>query len=458
MTVTGGSGTPTGSVTVSGAGYDATQALVSGAASITIPANSLTAGSNEPLVVTYGGDSTYARTSKTVDVTVNAMTPTVTVSAPASQNIANAVDVTVTVAGPGGSIAIPSGIVSLSNGLAYNSAGVTLSSSGTASFTIPANTLATGSNTLTATYSGDSNYTGKTGTAGINIVTTSLTTPNITVAPSPTSINSSQSLGVQVTVGGTSGTPTGWVTLTAGSYTSPPPGIALNGSGIANFTVPGYSLTTAGSATLTANYTGDSVYKSGSNTGSVMVTQSTYALAATNPSVAAGSTTTSTVTVTSTTGYTGDVTLSCTATNGPTDGTYLPGCTAISGSPVTMTNGTAGGTATLSIITTSNVAMLERPSVGGKGWMGAGGGAVLAFLVFLGIPRRRRNWRSMLGLVVLMALLGGMSACGGGGGGGGGGGTTYTGTAPGTYTIQVTGRGSDPSRTVVITTFTLTVS
>jgi hypothetical protein len=294
----------------------------------------------------------------------------------------------------------------------------------------------------------------------VDIVTTSLATPTITVTPSPGSIDSSQSLGVMVTVGGTP-TPTGWVTLMAGSYTSASPGVQLNGSGQASFTVPSYSLTTSGTATLTANYTGDATYKSGSNTGSVSVTPSAYALAATNATVAPGSTTTSTVTVTSSTDYTGEVALNCTVLSGPTDGTYLPGCTALSGSPVTMTNGTAGGTATLSIVTTSNTALLVRPKIGnGRGWMGAGGGAVLAFLVFLGIPRRRRNWRSMLGLVVLMALLGGMSACGGAGGGGGPSGPTYSGTAPGSYTIQVTGQGTvtDPTHTTENTTFTLNVT
>ena len=87
--------------------------------------------------------------------------------------------------------------------------------------------------------------------------------------------------------------------------------------------------------------------------------------------------------------------------------------------------------------------------------MGAGGGAMLAFLVFLGIPTRRR-WRSMLGLVVLIAVLGGLSACGGGGSGP----SSYEvpGTAAGAYTFTVTGTGSDLSSTTASTTFTLTVN
>jgi len=49
----------------------------------------------------------------------------------------------------------------------------------------------------------------------------------------------------------------------------------------------------------------------------------------------------------------------------------------------------------------------------GRGWAGADGGAVLAFLVFMGIPARRRSWRSMLGILIVMAALGSMAACGG---------------------------------------------
>jgi hypothetical protein len=40
-------------------------------------------------------------------------------------------------------------------------------------------------------------------------------------------------------------------------------------------------------------------------------------------------------------------------------------------------------------------------------------------LLFFGVPARRRSWRSMLGMLVLMVILGAMVGCGGGGGGGG---------------------------------------
>jgi hypothetical protein len=64
---------------------------------------------------------------------------------------------------------------------------------------------------------------------------------------------------------------------------------------------------------------------------------------------------------------------------------------------------------------------LVYPKMQGGGWAGAGGGAILALLVFMGIPSRRRSWRQMLGMVVLMAALGIITSCGSVSNGGGGG-------------------------------------
>jgi hypothetical protein len=66
------------------------------------------------------------------------------------------------------------------------------------------------------------------------------------------------------------------------------------------------------------------------------------------------------------------------------------------------------------------------------------GGIALACILFFGIPARRRAWRTMLGMVVLLGTLtGGVLGCGGGGSSssssGGSGGTT-----PGAYTVTVT--------------------
>ena len=78
-------------------------------------------------------------------------------------------------------------------------------------------------------------------------------------------------------------------------------------------------------------------------------------------------------------------------------------------------------------------AMNNQPKRPGTPWY-ATGGAALACLMLFGIPARRRSWRAMLGMLVLLAsLAGGMVACGSNGS------TGNPGTSPGTYVITVTG-------------------
>ena len=89
---------------------------------------------------------------------------------------------TVTVTGSG---ATPTGTVTLSGG-GYTSAATTLSG-GSANIVIPANSLSAGSDTLTVSYSGDSNYAAasgaKAGTAPVKVSATPLA-PTVTVTPS----------------------------------------------------------------------------------------------------------------------------------------------------------------------------------------------------------------------------------------------------------------------------------
>ena len=426
-TVTGADGTPTGSVTVSGGGYNGTATLdSSGKASITIPAGTLSPGSIT-LTVTYSGDTTYASTSQPETVSVSAAVPTVTIDAPATDNVNNPITVTVSVSGPTGA-ATPTGTVTLAqtdNGGSYSSPATNLSS-GVATFNIAADTLATGTDTLKATYGGDSNYTSETQTATIVISGVALLTPTVTVTPGTNTVDSSQSLALSVKVTGTGVTPSGTVTLTSPSLT-PAPSATLDASGSAILTIPGGSLS-SGTPTITVSYSGDAVYSPATgNSPAVTVTQSTFALTASTPSPRSRRAELATATISgsqSTTDYTGTISFgsanACTLTNQPSgDNTSaLPGCS-ISGS-ITYQNGSASGSATATVTTiASSTSSLAYPKLrNGKGWMGMGGGAVLAFLVFLGVPARRRSWRAMLGLVVLIAALGSLSACGGGGGGG----------------------------------------
>jgi len=153
--------------------------------------------------------------------------------------------------------------------------------------------------------------------------------------------------------------------------------------------------------------------------------------------------------VTALNGYTGTVTLTCALTNSPSGASYLPSCV------IPSTAVSLPGTATATVNTTAATAAMDYPKLPGRGLLGAGGGAVLALLVFFGIPARRRSWRSMLGILVMMVALGTLAACGGGTPSGGGG---ISGTTAGNYTFTVTGTGTPAVSPLPTTTFMVTVN
>src|ERR1019366_8337440 len=97
------------------------------------------------------------------------------------------------------------------------------------------------------------------------------------------------------------------------------------------------------------------------------------------------------------TSYAGTVTITCALTSSPNGATQLPTCSNGS-STVTLTDTTTTGIATVTVGTTAPTTIaMSRPGPGaGRAWVGAGGGAILAFLVFFGIPGRQRNWRSLV--------------------------------------------------------------
>lgn len=153
-----------------------------------------------------------------------------------------------------------------------------------------------------------------------------------------------------------------------------------------------------------------------------------------NPGATTGNT--STITVTPSGGFVGIVTLTAAITSSPSGAQDLPTFSFGSTSPVDIT-GNSAETATLTIATTApNEAALAHPLRPNTRWFTSTG--LLAFALFfgVGIPAPRRNWRIVLGmLVLLVALIGGLSACGGGSGST----VSGSGTTPGTYTITVTG-------------------
>jgi|CZKL01.1.fsa_nt_gi hypothetical protein len=433
VTVTGSGslGTPTGTISLSGSGYSSSpQSLSNGTYTFTIPASVLTAGTDK-LTATYSGDSNYATTTGNVVVTVAAGATVSAIASPTSVSSAQSLTVAVTVTGSG-SLGTPTGTISLS-GSGYSSSHQSLTN-GTYTFTIPAGVLKAGTDTLTATYSGDSNYASTTG----NVVVTVAAGATVSAIASPTSVNSTQGLTVSVTVTGSGslGTPTGTISLSGSGYSSSPQTLS---NGTYTFTIPAGVLT-AGTDTLTATYSGDSNYATTTGNVVVTVTASVYAVSASAPSaVSSGGTATSTITVNTASGYAGTVALSCVLASGPSGATLLPSCSLGSAGTVTLTSSSSTATGTVTITTTAaTTAELAKPNLGG---LGGAGSAVLALVLFIGIPARKRSWRAMLGVLILLAALTSLSACGSGGGGSSGIKTT-PGTTAGTYTFTVTATGT----------------
>ena len=391
-------------------------------------------------------------------------TPAVTVTPSAtSLSVNQALTVTVAVSGSSGTA---TGTVTLKGG-GYLGSAQTLSSGGY-SVTLPAFSLTSGTDVLVAAYSGDSNYQEGAGNATVTV--SKVAPAGITVTPSSTSFAANAAVTVTGTVSAATGgpTPTGTVTLSAGTYTSAATALS---SGNYSIMIPA-STFSAGAVTLTATYSGDNTYSSISNTAAVTVTAPvippSYSLSASaTTAVAPGSAATSTITATGSNGYAGSVALSCALTTSPTGASDLPTCSFGTGNPITLSATTTTGTVTVSVTTTAATSgALVRPSLrrNNELTLAGLGGAALALLALFGVPRQRRAFRSMLGMLAFVLMLGGLAACGGGGGsssgggGSGGGGTSNPGTTAGTYTFTLSGTGSDTAKTTASTTFTVTVN
>jgi hypothetical protein len=350
VAVNGGSGnpTPTGAVTLSSGSYtSAAAALINGSASINILASALATG-HDTLTVSYtpdtSGAATYNSATGTNTVTVTAVakiTPTVTVT-PSSASITAAQGLTVTVAVNGGSgNQTPTGSVTLTSG-SYTSAATTLTS-GSATINILAGALATGTDTLTVSYTPDATSSSIYNTAtGSNSVTVApKITPTVTVTPSSSSITTAQGLTVTVAVSGGSGnqTPTGSVTLTSGSYTSAATTLT---SGSATINILAGALAT-GHDTLTVSYTPDSSSASSYNSATGTNTVTVTAVAKITPTVTV---TPSSASITAAQGLTVTVAVSGGSGNQTPTGTVTLSSGSYSSGAVTL----ASGSATINIL------------------------------------------------------------------------------------------------------------
>jgi uncharacterized protein len=365
------------------------------------------------------------------------MTPTVTIltSNPNPSASGQLVTFTATVSPSSG----PTGTVEFTadgNSIGCDAASL---SSGTA--TCQVSSLTTGSYTVVAIYSGDSNYLGSSGsltqvvTAGAATTTTVTSTENPSVVGNPVTFTASVSPSAA----------TGTVDFTANDSSIDCDAVTLSGGTAACST----SSLSTGSYTIAATYSGDSNYQgsSGSLTQVVSVGTTSNFTISSNPStqtVTAGNTATYTLTLTANNSYTGTVNLTCSGAPSDTSCNF-------SSSSVSLSSGS--GSATLTIATTSNDGKLRgRPLAPALPFVAAlalpfdGGGLAALLAGLLGRRRNSPRTRRALLVVALLLILLGLPSCAG-----------FWTAAQQSYTITVTGTDSAGSGGSATATLTLTV-
>jgi hypothetical protein len=302
--------------------------------------------------------------------------------------------------------------------------------------TLTVTTLPLGTNSVTASYSGDANYDAATSNAVSVVVMQPVT---VTASVNPPSGNLAQNYTATASVAGVAGqpAPTGGIffLVYAGGSTWSGSGTTVNG--LSSFTFDGAPFQ-AGAVFVAAEYLGDTIY--GPSTVTIPVnmtapfTMTTTPVAIATPGATTGNT--STITVTPANSFTGQVYFSCTLEYYPPGAQHLPTCSVPSSVNVT---GTSPVPATMTINSTpsSTAAAALHPLRSGPRWLAAEAGMLVAGFVLFGIPAGRR--RRMASVVFVLALLGGLPGCGGGASGGTGGGQQISGTTTGTYTFMVEG-------------------
>lgn len=456
---------PTGTVTVSGlpggtqtatlaSAVDPTDYFVDGVGTITLPASA--AAGTYTVTISYSGDKNYAATSGTGTVVITApsstllsSTTTATMTGSISPN--SSITVTGSVTGQSGHPAPAGSVTFFSSGNAIGSLGFTSSSGDVSTFsvTLDSQDLFQGANFITIQYSGDTNYNPSTFTLN-NGSAISSPLSDFSMVPNspnvPVTAGSSATDTIQLaSVNGFSGTVSYSCTAASGVTCTVSPtstDFTANGSSTTAVTINAASSTAAGNYNVEVTGT-DSTGKfihtigltaivSGSST-----TSPSFALTNSgNLSIPAGSSGTATITVTPANGFTGTVNFTCSASGSPGGVT----CSA----PSADVTGTAAVTSTLTVTTTSSSAALRFPMT--KFLTGAGG-VMLAFVVFFGIPARRKSWHTILGLLVVIVLAAGIG-CGGSS-------STTPPPQSATYTVTVTGTSGSLSPT---TSLTVTVS
>jgi subtilase family serine protease len=309
-----------------------------------------------------------------------------------------------------------------------------------------------GAHTVLAAYSGDTNYyasTSATTTINVGAAGGAATTTSLTASPTTVALYGALTLTATVK-SSTAGTIAGTVTFTVGGASLGTAPVTAGASGLGTATLAISSATetlgfTAGSDTITAAYGGDSLYSASSGTAAVTVTNPGMTMTVGNmtiPSASPGESGTSTITITSTQGYSGTVALTANASSLNAD--YALAATSLA----ITSNGSATTTISIQTVAASSQSGLQGSSQGGTKRLIGIAGVGFGFIFLLGIPGFRKQRWPLATSLLLLGVLGTLMGCGGG----------TAGAAPaGTYTVTVTATDSSNSAITTSANFTVTI-